>query len=107
MQPPVGGEANLDAWYRREHCQHMSEQPGWLRTRRYSLLSALPSSLSSSSVNSGDGKDGKLSFLAVHEFGEGEQLGTEVKALQPVSAWTMIIMRDARGIEAGIWRRVD
>jgi hypothetical protein len=48
-----------------------------------------------------------LRFLAIHEFGKGEQLGDTVGAFEPVSEWTRRTLREAVGIEAGIWRRVD
>ena len=96
MQPAQGGEADLDAWYRDEHNQQMSEQPGWWRTTRYSLLHQ----------QSNDGKESeKLSFLATHEFGEGNQLGTEVKALEPISDWTKKVMSEAKAIDAAIYHK--
>jgi hypothetical protein len=98
MQPSPTGAADLDAWYREEHNQQMSEQPGWLRTCRYSLISQR----SSTSSEGGDSQE--LSFLAIHEFGEGEQLGDTVKALEPTSEWTMKVMKDAAGIDAAIYR---
>lgn len=99
MQPPPNGAADLDAWYREEHNQQMSEQPGWLRTCRYSLISQ------QSSTSSKGGDDQELSFLAIHEFEEGEQLGDTVKALEPISEWTMRAMKDAVGIDAAIYRQ--
>jgi hypothetical protein len=48
-----------------------------------------------------------LRFLAIHEFGQGEQLGDTVGAFEPVSEWTRKVLREAVGIEAGIWRRMD
>jgi len=95
MQPTPLGAADLDAWYRSEHNQQMSKEPGWLRTCRYELVS-----------QSSDGTDPKLAFLAIHEFGEGEQLGDTVKALQPVSDWTKKVMGEAVGIDAAIYRRI-
>jgi hypothetical protein len=99
MQPSPTGADDLDAWYREEHNQQMSEQPGWLRTCRYSLVSQRPS------VANEDGSSQELSFLAIHEFGEGEQLGDTVKAIEPISEWTMKVMKDAVGIDAAIYRR--
>ncbi|KAG9190783.1 hypothetical protein G6011_08871 [Alternaria panax] len=100
MQPSPTGAADLDAWYREEHNQQMSEQPGWLRTCRYSFISQ------QSSSPGGGGGSQELSFLAIHEFGEGEQLGDAVKALDPISEWTAKVMNDAVGIDAAIYRRV-
>ncbi|KAI4630627.1 hypothetical protein J4E80_001565 [Alternaria sp. BMP 0032] len=99
MQPSPTGAEDLDAWYREEHNQQTSEQPGWLRTCRYALVSQ------ESGSSDEDGKKQELSFLAIHEFGEGEQLGDTVKAFEPVSEWTMKVMKDAVGIDAAIYRR--
>jgi len=96
MQPRTGGEADLDAWYREEHNQQMSEQPGWWRTTRYSLLSQ----------DSSDGHYGsELSFLAVHEFREGNKLGQDVTALEPISDWTKKVMSEAKAIDAAIYHK--
>ncbi|KAI4950714.1 hypothetical protein J4E91_004599 [Alternaria rosae] len=99
MQPSPTGVEDLDAWYREEHNQQTSEQPGWLRTCRYSLVSQ------HSSSSDECGKNQELSFLAIHQFGEGEQLGDTVKAFEPISEWTMKVMKDAVGIDAAIYRR--
>lgn len=74
MEPGVGGEAGLDAWYREERDQQLSKQPGWWRTSRHDLVAHYAS---------GELED--ISFLAIHEFGEGHQLGIAAKALEPMS----------------------
>ncbi|KAI4641094.1 hypothetical protein J4E93_007972 [Alternaria ventricosa] len=99
MQPSSTGASDLDAWYREEHNQQTSEQPGWLRTCRYALEEQ------ESGSEDEEGKERELSFLAVHEFGEGEQLEDTVKAFEPVSEWTVRVMEDAVGIDAAIYRR--
>jgi hypothetical protein len=96
MQPGEGGEADLDAWYRNEHNQQMSEQPGWLRTTRFSLLGQ---------HSSGDHTSEELSFLAIHAFDESNQLGTEVKAIEPMSDWTKKVMSEAKAIDAAIYHK--
>ena len=95
MQPSPSGAADLDSWYRSEHNEQMSKEPGWLRTCRYELVSS-----------SSDDAEARLPFLAVHEFGDREELGDTVRALEPVSEWTMKVMREAVGIDAAIYRRV-
>lgn len=97
MQPAAGGEADLDSWYRDEHNQQMSEQPGWKRTVRFSLLFQ----------HSNAGKTSEeLSFLAIHEFNKGNELGQDVKALEPISDWTKKVMSEAKAIDAGIYHKV-
>jgi hypothetical protein len=94
MQPAEGGESDLDAWYRDEHNQQMSEQPGWRRTTRFSLLHQHVS---------GGQKSEELSFLAIHEFEKNNKLGTTVQALEPISDWTKKVMGDAKAIDAAIY----
>jgi hypothetical protein len=96
MQPNAGGEADLDAWYREEHNQQMSEQPGWWRTTRFDLLAQ---------HSNGTFQSEKLPFLAVHEFGAGNQLGNIVKPLEPVTDWTKKVMSEAKGIDAAIFHK--
>ena len=99
MQPPAGGEQELDRWYREEHNQQMSEQRGWLRTCRFELAAR-----HGSSVEEGE-EEKELSFLAVHEFNDDNDLGMEVKAVEPVSEWTKKVMGEAVGIDAAIYQR--
>lgn len=96
LQPASGGEAELDKWYREDHNQQMSEQPGWWRTRRFNLLIRQTSSGS---------KDAELPFLAVHEFGPENQLGKDVKPLEPISDWTKKVMSEAKGLDAAIYHK--
>ncbi|EMD60133.1 hypothetical protein COCSADRAFT_40566 [Bipolaris sorokiniana ND90Pr] len=96
MQPAPDGAADLDAWYHDEHNEQMSRESGWLRTCRYSLIAE----------KGGDEKEKELSFLAVHEFDESNELGDTVKALEPVSEWTKKVMSTAVGIDAAIYRKI-
>lgn len=79
----------------------MSEQPGWRLTQRYSLVSQHGSAPAATGE-----KEKELSFLAIHEFAEENELGIEVKAVEPVSDWTKRVMSEAEGIDAAIYRRV-
>jgi hypothetical protein len=92
MQPAPGGEQDLDAWYREEHNEQMSKEPGYWRTSRFNLLHQMSDSP-------------KLSFLAIHEFGENNKLGTDVKALKPMSDWTKKVMSEAKAIDAAIFHK--
>ncbi|KAF2013827.1 hypothetical protein BU24DRAFT_424860 [Aaosphaeria arxii CBS 175.79] len=97
METQPGGEADLEAWYQEEHNQQMSEQPGWKRTVRYSLLTQYRP----------DGKDAqRMSFLAIHEFGEGHKLGQDVAPLDPITDWTKKCMSEAKAIDAAIYEKV-
>lgn len=96
VQPAQGGEADLDAWYKDEHNEQMSKEPGYWRTSRFSLLHQ---------HSTGSKQNEKLSFLAVHEFGEDNKLSTEVKPLDPMTDWTKKVMASAKGIDAAIYRK--
>jgi hypothetical protein len=97
MEPKPGGEADLDAWYRDEHNQQMSEQPGWKRTTRFKLLVQYRP----------DGKEMvKTSFLAIHEFGDGHKIGKDVEALEPKTKWTEKVMDEAEAIDAAVYHKV-
>lgn len=97
MQPSPGGEVDLDEWYRSEHNEQMSLEPGWKRTTRYSLLFQHGNTRREAP---------QLSFLAIHEFNEPNRLGTEVKPLEPMSAWTERILKEVQAVDAGIYRKV-
>lgn len=97
MQPTSGGEADLDAWYREEHNDQMSKEPGWKRTSRFSLLYQ----------DRNDGKEpGGLGFLAIHEFGEGNKIGKDVEPLDPMTDWTKRCMSECKAIDAAVYHKV-
>lgn len=106
-----GGAADLDAWYRTEHNRQMGEQKGWRGTLRYGLLrqSRIQGLVTDGDVREdkvGEDSGAELTFLAVHEFEQDNELGSEVRALEPVSEWTERVMREAEGIDAGIFELV-
>ncbi|KAL5120543.1 hypothetical protein ACEQ8H_001562 [Pleosporales sp. CAS-2024a] len=96
IQPAPGGEADLDAWYRQEHNEQMSKEPGYWRTTRLSLLHQ---------NSTGKAQSEKLSFLAIHAFGDGNTLGTEVKPLDPITDWTKKVMSEAKGMDVAIYHK--
>ncbi|KAF1960274.1 hypothetical protein CC80DRAFT_501525 [Byssothecium circinans] len=98
MQPSTpSGEIDLDAWYRQEHNEQMSKEPGYVRTMRYRQLFH--------TRNDGTAPSG-LDFVALHEFGEGNRLGKDAEPLQPVTEWTKKCMGECKSIDAAIYRRV-
>jgi hypothetical protein len=75
----------------------MSLEPGWIRTKRYDLVF----------VPRNDGKSVEApSFLAIHEFGEGNKLGKDVEPLTPITDWTKRCMGEAKAIDAAIYQKV-
>lgn len=97
MQPASGDEADLDAWYREEHNQQMSKQPGWKRTTRFNLLFQMR--------NDGNPPRG-LDFLAIHEFGDGHKIGKDVEPLEPMTDWTKRCMSECKAIDAAVYHKV-
>ncbi|KAF2102077.1 hypothetical protein NA57DRAFT_54010 [Rhizodiscina lignyota] len=94
MQPPEGGDEDLDNWYKQEHLQQVSEQPGWRRSTRYELARQ--------AIGTGAPK-----YLAIHEFEEGTLPGGEkVVAFEPVSEWSERVMKEAKAIDAGKFKLV-
>jgi len=97
MEPAPDGEADLDAWYREEHNQQMSMEPGWKRTTRFKLVSQL---LDFEPIS------GAPSTLTIHEFGEGHTIGKKVLPLEPITAWTEKVMGATKAIDAGVYHKV-
>jgi hypothetical protein len=100
MEPGDGQAGDLDRWYREEHLEQMSREPGWRRARRYNLVFQVKN-------KNAPAADDAPSFLALYDFDEpAKQLGTEVKPLDPMTDWTKKCMANAKKIEAGIYHRI-
>lgn len=97
MEPGPSSEmaADLDTWYREEHLEQMSKEPGWRRSIRYSLLFNIGST------------EKAPSLLALYEFDETAKLGTQVQPLDPMTDWTKKCMQEAQKIEAGIYKKMN
>ena len=98
MQPLPGSESELDNWYREEHNQRMSQEPGWKRTTRYRLLFQ---------HSNGFKESEELSFLAIHEFNEENNLGKDLKPLEPVSDRTKKVLSEVKATDAAIFSQVS
>jgi hypothetical protein len=84
----------VDRWYREEHDEQMSKEPGWIRTTRYRL-----------GYTSNPRRQGP-EWMTIHEFGEGNKLGTTVRALVPMTDWTKSIMPKMEFIESAVWEKI-
>lgn len=93
--PTVEMAASLDAWYRQEHLEQISKEPGWRRSRRYILLFNIGST------------DLVPSYLAMYEFDETAKLGTQVQPLDPLTEWTKKCMQEAQKIEASVYKKME
>ncbi len=96
MEPSLDGETELDSWYREEHNQRMSQEPGWKRTTRFRLLFQ-------HSIGAKESEN--LSFLAFHEFSEENKLGEDVKPLEPVTDRTKQVMSKVKAVDAAIYHK--
>ncbi|KAF2642263.1 hypothetical protein P280DRAFT_262017 [Massarina eburnea CBS 473.64] len=97
LQPAPGGEADLDAWYREEHNEQMSKEPGYKRTTRFRQLLHMR--------NDGKTPSG-LDFVAIHEFGEGNKLGKVAGPLDPITDWTKRCMSESQAIDVAVFTKV-
>ncbi|KAF2491046.1 hypothetical protein BU16DRAFT_517062 [Lophium mytilinum] len=97
MEPAEGGAAELDSWYRDEHNQQMSKEPGWKRTTRFKIVGQLHDITPANDAPS---------FLTIHEFGDGHKIGTKVLPLEPKTEWTKKVMGSAKTIDAGVYHKV-
>ncbi|KAF2841727.1 hypothetical protein M501DRAFT_929566 [Patellaria atrata CBS 101060] len=98
MAPQPGTEQDLDAWYRDEHNEQMSLEPGYIRTVRYKLIHQIRAS--------DDTSPPAPSFLALHEFDVSNKLGKKVVPLEPMSGWTKRVLQSQERVEAGIFKNV-
>lgn len=94
MEPSTEeASVDLDKWYVEEHNEQMSLEPGWVRSRRYKLADG-----------PGSPEQGhKITWMTIHEFGEGNKLGDKVEPLDPLTPWTKKVMSEMSVIEASVW----
>ena len=64
LKPSQEGEGEFNKWYEEEHMTLLSKVPGWLRGRRYTLLSQIELAGKADKKN----EVTAISYLAVHEF---------------------------------------
>jgi hypothetical protein len=97
MQPKEGTGEDMDNWYRQEHLEQMSGEPGWKRANRYELIFQVKNENDSAVT------EDAASFLTLYEFGEGNKLGINVETLDPMTDWTKKVIGNTGKIEMGIY----
>jgi hypothetical protein len=97
MQPKNGTATDMDNWYREEHLEQMSHEPGWKRANRYELIFQVKDDSGSTEA------EDTTSFLTLYEFGENNKLGINVEVLNPMTDWTKKVIANTEKIEAGIY----
>lgn len=84
---------DLDKWYTEEHNEQMSLEPGWVRSKRYKLA-----------AGSGIPEQGhRITWMTIHEFGQGNKLGAKAGFLDPVTPWTKKVISQMSAHEAIVW----
>jgi hypothetical protein len=67
LEPAADALSDFDAWYREEHLDVLSRAPGYIRTRRYELVSG-------TSLDEFERTSPKIpKYLALHEFDCGDE----------------------------------
>lgn len=99
IEPMDGGDEDLDNWYRKEHLQQATTQPGWKRTTRYNLLFQVRN------VEGPQTAEDAPSWLALHEWEQG-YLKEEVQPFQPRTEWTKRVMENIKFGQAGNYEKI-
>jgi len=94
MVPAPGTDDDFNAWYRDEHCGIVAKFPGYIRTRRYKLLSIL----------SGGSANG--AYLAMHEFESDSLPPSEELAKTVETPWAQRVMSTSTGFNVGAYKLV-
>ncbi|KAK3681887.1 hypothetical protein LTR37_020797 [Vermiconidia calcicola] len=99
IEPSVGQDADVDAWYRKEHLAMLATSPLFLRCRRYTRI------LDPSTVDQNDSA-GEAKFLAVHDYSSVQDLFDHSLAKGPLieeTEWTKRVFDQAKSVERTIW----
>ncbi len=90
LTPAPGTDADFGAWYREEHYETLAACPGYVRTRRFKLKSAVRT-------------ENPTAYLALHEF-DCEELPTEELKKTAETPWSKRIMGSVIGSETGVYK---
>jgi hypothetical protein len=93
LTPAVGTDADFDAWYKEEHYRTLAECPGYVRTRRFKLKTALRS------------EPNPTTYLALHEF-DCETLPESELAKSGSTPWAEKVMGGLVGQEVGVYKLI-
>lgn len=97
LQPAAGAEPDFDAWYREEHIAILSRAPGFVRTRRYELVSG-------TTLDKFKRVEPEIpKYLALHEF-EGDVLPWKELGESAQTEWAKRVMGGLVGEEVGWYR---
>ncbi|CAG8951388.1 hypothetical protein HYFRA_00007300 [Hymenoscyphus fraxineus] len=96
LTPAKGTDADFDAWYKEEHYGTLAECPGYIRTRRYKLKTAL-------SASSLETPRSPQMYLALHEF-DVESLPTAELDKAAQTEWAKRVMGSLQGAEVMVFK---
>jgi hypothetical protein len=99
VEPALGGDEDLDRWYREEHLYQATKQTGWKRTTRYKLIFQVRN------ATGPQNSEHAPPWLALHQWEEGS-LTTENKGFEPRTEWTKRVMGGARKVQASNYRKI-
>lgn len=89
IEPKLGGDDDLEDWYRCQHLDMLSMVPGYRRGTRYKLLSSM--------------RDGTPRYLALHEFESAELPADEIECTTKTE-WSKNILGSALQFERELWK---
>jgi hypothetical protein len=90
LTPAVGTDADFDAWYKEEHYGTIAACPGYVRTRRYKLKTAV-------------GAKDVPTYLALHEF-ESDILPQADLEKTLETSWAKKVMGSLAGQEIYVFK---
>ena len=99
LDPAPGQDADVDAWYRKEHLAMLATSPLFLRCRRFKRI------LDPSTIDQSEGS-AAAKFLAVHDYTSVQDLfdnSLTKGQLMEETDWTRRVMDNAKAVDRTIW----
>ena len=96
IEPAEGQDADLDAWYRKEHLKILAKAPSFLRSTRYKLVHGHVDRLD----------DETPRYLALHEYSSVKAIldhAVQKGSLAPETPWSARVLDNAKKVERTIW----
>ncbi|KAJ8472894.1 hypothetical protein ONZ45_g16493 [Pleurotus djamor] len=95
LHPSSQGEGNFNKWYDEEHMGMIAKLPGWIRGRRFTLVSSAELARTPGPSNN-DLANPNLKYLAVHDLEQPVDLGSATFQAALATDWTKKVMEDVR-----------
>lgn len=88
----------MDSWYREEHLDQMSKEPGFQRATRFELVFQIK--------NEVEPAEDAANYLTSYEFDGSNKLGKEVQLLEPMTEWTGKVIKNIQKVEMGVFHQI-